>query len=264
LQGRVGETAPMWRRSRALRRWCPRHRSAAHTGGMAERVRPQAAVQEWELPTGGNAPNVAGRRLAGPTRGFGQLWRKRFSLALDPGIPPERVIATWKRAFSAFWPGSSELKANAIAEDEVAAAELELPAGGRVATGLIVVRSDPRSFTMMTLEGHMFAGWVRFAADEAPGGTAVSVEIEMRAGDPIYELGLMLGGHRHEERFWQDTLTAVANHFGQSPGVRTEVELVDGRRQWGRITNTWHNAAIRTQLQRALGSLRSLWGRLLP
>ena len=36
----------------------------------------------------------------------------------------------------------------------------------------------------------------------------------MRASDPIYELGLALGGHRQEDRFWQHTLTQLAAHFG--------------------------------------------------
>ncbi|MEX1104242.1 MAG: hypothetical protein WED87_08325, partial [Dehalococcoidia bacterium] len=87
-------------------------------------------------------------------------------------------------------------------------------------------------------------------------------EIEMRAGDPMYELGLMLGGHHREEQFWRETLTAVAARFGQRPEVRTEVRLRDRRRRWSKWRNVWHNAAIRTQLQRGWGWLGSLPGRL--
>ena len=35
----------------------------------------------------------------------------------------------------------------------------------------------------------------------------------MRASDPIFELGLTMGGHKQEDRFWQHTLTALAAHF---------------------------------------------------
>jgi hypothetical protein len=34
----------------------------------------------------------------------------------------------------------------------------------------------------------------------------VQVQVLLRAGDPLYELALPLGGHRKEDRFWQHTL----------------------------------------------------------
>lgn len=223
--------------------------------------RQTAPVREEELAPEVSPANVAGRRVSGPSQGFGQLWRKRFWVLLDPAYPPTDVVHEWKRNFSEFWPGQSELTGR-IEEHAVASADLEMPAGTKIATGLVVVRSDADSFTLMTLQGHMFAGWVRFSAHEDGSRTRVEVEVLMRAGDPLYEAGLMLGGHKTEEEFWKQTLVKVARHFDQQPSVEMAATLEDGRRQWSRVRNTWYNAAIRTQVQRGWHLLKSLQGRL--
>ena len=52
----------------------------------------------------------------------------------------------------------------------------------------------------------MFAGWITFSADEDDGATVAQAQVLMRASDPLFELGLMLGGHGQENRFWEHTL----------------------------------------------------------
>ena len=214
-----------------------------------------AKVDEGELAAR-DLPNIAGRRLTGPSQGFGQLWRKRFWMMLPRDLSAETVIAAWKRNFSAFWPATNEFVIEKMAENEVAAADLELPLGTRAATGLVVLASAPDRFTLVTVEGHMFAGWVTFCAVPKAEGTRVEVELLMRASDPLYELGLVLGGHKREEKFWRNTLKRVAGHFGQSPAIQMEQQVEDPARQWSRVTNTWQNAAIRTQFQRVASPAR--------
>lgn len=220
-----------------------------HTDGTAAH-REGAEVGRDELPSE-DANNVAGRRLSGPSQGFGQLWRKRFWMVFPSDTAPETVISTWKRHFSDFWPGKSDFVIERMAEQEVASAELELPLGARVATGLVVLTSAPERFTLMTVDGHMFAGWVTFCAQRTPDGTRIEVELLMRASDPLYELGLAFGGHKREEQFWRDTLARVAAYFGESPVIQMESTREERGRQWSRVVNTWHNAVIRTQFQRA-------------
>lgn len=232
-----------------VRRSAPMHRRQAEP------------VREEELAPEVSPTNVAGRRVSGPSQGFGQLWRKRFWVLLDPAFPPTDVVHEWKRNFSEFWPGESQLTGR-IDEQAVTGADLEMPAGTKIATGLVVVRSDVDSFTLMTLQGHIFAGWVRFGARDDGPTTRVEVEVLMRAGDPVYEAGLMLGGHKREEEFWKQTLVKVASHFDQPAPVAMEATLEDGRRQWSRVRNTWYNAAIRTQVQRGWHWLTALPGRL--
>jgi hypothetical protein len=100
----------------------------------------------------------------------------------------------------------------------------------------------------MTPQGHMFAGWITFSAAELEGETVAQAQVLMRASDPIYEVGLALGGHRQEDAFWQHTLTQLAAHFGQAAEVDTQVVCVDRKRQWSNWRNVWHSAAIRSTL----------------
>jgi hypothetical protein len=45
------------------------------------------------------------------------------------------------------------------------------------------------------------AGWITFGATEHAGETVARAQVLMRASDPIYEIGLTLGGHRQENHF---------------------------------------------------------------
>jgi hypothetical protein len=72
----------------------------------------------------------------------------------------------------------------------------------------------------------------------------------MRGNDPLYELGLALGGHRKEDLFWAQTLTALGQRLGVAePQVETRSECIDPRRQWRNARNIWHNAAVRSVFQ---------------
>ena len=71
----------------------------------------------------------------------------------------------------------------------------------------MVLYADDESFTLMTPQGHMFAGWITFSATERDDETVAQAQVLMRASDPIFELGLTLGGHRQEDKFWNHTLT---------------------------------------------------------
>ncbi len=74
----------------------------------------------------------------------------------------------------------------------------------------------------------------------------------MRSSDPIYEIGMALGGHRVEDRFWAATLTALAAGLGvRTPVVERRTECVDRRRQWRRVGNVRYNAAVRSAAYRA-------------
>lgn len=70
-----------------------------------------------------------------------------------------------------------------------------------------------------------------------------------RANDQNYELGLRLGGHRQEDRFWQYTLRSVAARFGvPDTPIQIAVVCLDLRLRWSYARNVTHNAAVRTLL----------------
>ncbi len=52
--------------------------------------------------------NVGGRELAGPGRGFGQLWRKRYRVRLvGAEVTPEEVIRRWRARFADYYAAES-------------------------------------------------------------------------------------------------------------------------------------------------------------
>ncbi len=201
---------------------------------------------------GGIASNVEGRRVSGPLQGFGQMWQKRHWVKLTGAdVTPAQVIQTWKENFGTFWPRGNRFYGpiTGLRPGEVAVINLSMPARTTLSTGVLVLYADDESFTLMTPQGHVFAGWITFSAfDDGDAGTVAQAQVLMRASDPIYEVGLTLGGHRQEDRFWNHTLTRLAAHFDHDCEVDTQVVCVDGKRQWSKWRNVWHSAAIRSTL----------------
>jgi hypothetical protein len=199
------------------------------------------------------APLAPGLRLVGPLQGFGSLWQKTFSVRLSGAdVTPAEVMAVWKRRFAEFWPGDNRFDAPqaGLAPGAVALLDLEIAPLARLETGVAVLYADDTSFTLINPEGHMFAGWITFSAASEQGATVARVELLIRANDPAYELGLLLGGHAKEERFWEQTLRNLAASFGVAGAVQRHSICVDRRRQWRRAGNLRHNAFLRTQVTR--------------
>src|SRR5258706_417217 len=151
--------------------------------------------------------NVAGRHIVGPLQGFGQMWQKTYRVRLSGvNTSPEAVIALWKKHFPDFWPRGNRFYGplTGIAPGEVGIININMGGGIRLSTGVMVIYADDESFTFMTPEGHMFAGWITFSAMEEDGATVVQVQALIRSNDPIYEMGFRLGfGHKSEDAFWK-------------------------------------------------------------
>lgn len=204
-----------------------------------------------EVPEGAVNINVEGRRLASPIQGFGKMWQKTYQVR----IPGDRVsgtdlIITWKQRFPDFWPEGNRFYGplTGIEPGEVALLNMTLPGRMKLSTGVMVLYADRESFTLMTPQGHMFAGWITFSATEVDGETVAQAQVLMRASDPLFEMGLALGGHRQEDRFWNSTLTRLAAHFDHEAEVDTKVVCVDQKRQWSKWRNVWHSSAVRSAL----------------
>jgi hypothetical protein len=196
--------------------------------------------------------NVAGKRLAGPVQGFGQLWQKTYRITFEGASPtPQEVVAVWKREFPSFWPANAHFYApfTEIAPGEVGLINNDVPGRQVLSTGVMVIYADDESFSFMTPEGHVFAAWITFSAarDEA-GATVAQVQTILRASDPFFEVMMMAGGQGQENRHWQATLTNLAARFGATGTPTVEQVCVDRRRQWRHIGNIRHNSAIRSGL----------------
>jgi hypothetical protein len=214
-------------------------------------ARSVARLEVTDVPDGAVNLNVEGRRLASPIQGFGKMWQKTYQVRVPAEqASPTHLIATWKENFREFWPEGNHFYGalTGIAPGDVALLNMTLPGRMKLSTGVMVLYADDESFTLMTPQGHMFAGWITFSASEEEDDTVAQAQVLMRASDPIFEMGLTMGGHKQEDRFWQHTLTSLAAHFGHEGEVDTKVVCVDKKRQWSKWTNVWHSAAIRSTL----------------
>jgi hypothetical protein len=197
--------------------------------------------------------NVTGKRVTSPVQGFGKLWQKTYKVSLaGTTVPATEVISVWKQEFGSFWPKGSSFYGGALTgihPGDVALLNVALAGPMQLSTGILVLYADDESFTFMTPEGHMFAAWITFSAYEVKGQTTVQIQILLRAGDPIYEMGMAFGGHKKEDEFWKATLMSLSQRLGAQP---THVELtqtcLDKKRQWSNARNIKHNAAIRSGL----------------
>jgi hypothetical protein len=213
------------------------------------------------VPSGALNLNVDGKLVNGPLQGFGQMWQKTYRITLSgASLSAKEVIRAWKEHFPEFWPAGNRFYGplTGIAPGEVALLNLSISGGIPLSTGVLVLYADEESFTLMTPQGHVFAGWITFSAYEENASIVVQTQVLMRASDPMYEIGLRFGGHKQEDRFWQHTLQSLAAHVQGDTAVTVQTELVcvDRRMQWSHAKNIWHNAAMRTAMYKMTAPLR--------
>ena len=260
-------------------------RTAHHTDPSgapeAARERPRSATG-WAAKIdrltvsrrGSGGANVSGRRLTGPVQGFGKMWQKTYRMDVGDEVSPRAAIATWKAHFGDFWPQGNRFDGplTGISPGDVAVLDVALGGGVKLSTGVFVLYADEVSFTLMTPQGHMFAGWITFSGEHGGAGgtggasgtadaaagptTVVQVQVLMRANDPIYELAMSLGGHRKEDQFWIETLTALGTYLGAPPAaVEARTVCIDPRRQWRNFGSVWQNSMVRTVLHQIAAPL---------
>jgi len=228
-------------------------RGAAYWASYAETLKVTGVAE------GATNINVEGRRAVGPLQGFSKLWQKTYRVGLKGAeATPVEVIKTWKENYQEFWPEGNRFYAPVagIAPGEVALISGSMPGGVRLSTGVMVLYADDESFSLMTPEGHPFSGWITFSSFEEGATTIAQAQVLMRANDPLYEMGLRIGGHKMEDEIWQNTLKNLAAHFGVHEPVETNVVCVDPKLQWSQYRNIWHNAGIRSALYSMTVSLR--------
>ena len=215
--------------------------------------------------------NVDGKKLAGPLRGFGQMWQKTYKIHFKDGqVTPQQIVKVWKEKFGDFWAKKNRFYSagSSIQAGDVAVLNLAGPYGimapggrGMVSTGVLVIYEDEESFSFMTPEGHIFAGMITFSAYEEEEGVLAQIQVLVRANDPLYEIGARIGIiHKMEDEHWHTVLTNLAGHFGVTGKVEQEDVLVDSRLVWNQSGNIRHNAAIYTGIYLAMTPFRWLGG----
>jgi len=262
----VPPSDPAGRGSQDDRRAVPADANAAPAAPLPRDAGSWAAKIDRLPVASGDSPgrNVAGRRLTGPVQGFGKMWRKTYWINVSANISPQTVITEWKKHFGEFWPAGNRFKGplTGLGPGDVALLDVSVGGGVRLSTGVFVLYADEESFTLMTPEGHMFAGWITFSSERTGGASAlgaspgastvIQTQVLMRANDPLYELAMSLGGHRKEDQFWVQTMTALARYLGALPAtVHTRTVCIDRRRQWGNFGSIRQNSMVRSMLHSA-------------
>jgi hypothetical protein len=209
--------------------------------------------QQGEAPSRLRQFEIDGVALNGPSEGFGPLWQKRYRVRLDgPPVSPETVISTWRARFGDFWPEGNRFSTplTRITPGDLAQIEIDVGGGATLSTGVAVLSANPTSFRLITPEGHIFAGVITFSAFDDGGITVAQSEVLMRASDPIFEVGMVLFGYRREDRFWEQTLTALARSFGATATPSMDARCIDRHFQWRQAKNIRQNALLRSFIKR--------------
>jgi len=216
-------------------------------------------------PNGFVRLNVEGRRIRGPLQGFGQLWHKTYRARLaGASIAPAEVTAIFRERLSDLWPEGNRLylPPPGVAPGAVGFIHLTLPGGAPLETGVRVLHADEGSFTLVTLEGHMQAGWITFGAYGEGDCTVAQVQSVGRTGDPLYEIGFRLFGHAQQEQFWHATIEALGRQIGIQVHVESLKSRLDAHVNWAAVPNIWQNAGLRTGLHVAGALARRAFGAL--
>ncbi len=202
------------------------------------------------LPPHAIAVNTRNRLPLTPFSGFGPLWQRTYRVAL-PGVSlsPAQVMAAWKANFSGFWPEGNELLTPnaALLPGMPAVIHLSLPGGMKVYTGALIMHASAESFSLMTLQGHMFCGWITFSSFVEDATLYAQTQALLRPSDAIFDLSFRLRFGTHaEDAFWHASLLNLAAHLGVKGVVRQTNLLLDKRVQLRYFGNLWYNAGIRS------------------
>jgi len=213
------------------------------------------------LPRGAIRAGAEGKRPNGPVKGFGSLWRRTYAIHLvGSAVTPSEVVQVWKERFGSFWPPAGRFYGaeKPIDAGDVALLNLAGPAGLIIATAILVIYADDKSFCFISAEGHMFGGMITFSAQQENGSTVVQVHALLRASDPLFEITVRLGiATKPEDHFWQGVLKNLAAYFGvEGQPVRQQAVLLDRSLQWPQAKNIWYNGAARSVLHTPVRWLR--------
>jgi hypothetical protein len=244
----------------------PAEAKAATTDGAGKQPVPASTGQVAGV-TAGNALDrvtnleIEGVQVQGPKEGFGALWRKRYWVRLDGATAsPAEIVREWRAHFGEFWPEGNTFYSpfGALDPGDIGLLKLEGPGGVRLASGVVVLNAGPEAFTLITPEGHMFAGVITFSAYRSGGTPVAQIEVVLRASDPLFEIGMILFGHRREDWFWRATLANLAAHFGASAEPEMHRQVLSRRYQWSNTGNLVSNSLLRGALFRSTAPITRL------
>lgn len=178
--------------------------------------------------------NLIGRKAQGPGFGFGSLWRKTYKVRLvSQDLSTTEVATKLKSSLPEYWPAGNRISLpDGLQPGAVGIINLTIPGGVPLSTGIRVLNSSKEAFSFVPIQGHMEAGWISFGVCKEDGYPTVVVQSLARTGDPFYELGFNIFGHRQQEEFWDQTLSALASDFGEKALVEVAASCLNSSKNW--------------------------------
>ena len=218
--------------------------------------------------------NVDKRPLTSPADSFGRMWLRTYRVRLCGDRSPEKVMARWRKRFSDFWPPDNRIHSSSseFEPGSVCLINLAFPLGMVLSTGAVVIHADDASFTLMTVQGHMFSGLITFSSYREGEHVYAQTQALVRPSDPLYEFTFRLGyGPKTEDAFWVRAMKNVATHFNTGSELRCPIDdlrkvetssrLIDPSIRWHHSGNLWYNAAVRSAIHQFFRPIRRLISR---
>ena len=224
---------------------------------------PLEKVRNLDMPSDAININVEGREPTAPHQGFGRMWLRTYRISIPSDkINPAGLMTFWKEKFSALWPPGNSFftSPSGIQPGEVGLINLSMPGGLKLATGAVIMYVDENSFSLMTVQGHMFSGWITFSCYSDGGNTYAQTQALIRPNDLLYELSFIFGfGPKSEDVFWHQILKNIASNYQVRSEVEQTVQLIDSRIQWNNFSNLWYNAGVRSGIYLITSPFRKLF-----
>lgn len=165
-----------------------------------------------------------------PSEGVGPLRRKRYwsdisGSALTPEALMTRVHERFADLLADFINAQPEPGASTTIE-EGATLTLSLPLRGNFQVR--VAESEPRVFTLVTVEGHPLAGAVRFLSEARGDQLRFEIQVYDRAASVMDLVVMRTLGERLQDASWREMIRKVAAESGGTGGdVQQETEALD-------------------------------------
>lgn len=183
-----------------------------------------------------------------PSEGVGRLHRERFWADIRGShLTLEEILLLVRDHFRALPPeGLMEVGAEPETPttlEEGGTLTLAVPLRGHVQVRVQEVTA--RAITSVTLEGHFFAGVIRFLTEEpAPGVVRFEVRAYTRAADQIDRLAIRTVGKVAQTATWSTVVEEVVKRSGgEAPGgVQTEDKVVSAQEM--REVEAWAEALV--------------------
>lgn len=233
--------------------------------------RPVDVIECCHVPEEANNLNVHGRKPTSPLQGFGRMWLRSYRIALAVKNTSTHILMDeWKARFGEFWPTGNAIYTpeNRIFPGAVGLINLSMPLGLRLATGAVVIYEDDTSFTFMTVQGHMFSGFINFNVYEENGIIYAQTQALVRPNDLLYEISFWTEfGPKAEDAFWVKTLENLGQFLDLKYAsltsqidheVKTNARLINSAIQWRFFSNIWYNAGVRSGIHQIVKPFRRI------